>query len=89
MLTELSDELTADGTTCFVAQADVTDADELREALDSLDALLGTPDVVLSNTSMFVEATPTEVSPEVFRNRLAGCLPKLSHCAATGGVSNA
>lgn len=78
MLTELSDELTAGGTTCFVARADVTDADELREALDSLDALLGTPDVVLSNTSMFVEATPTEVSPEVFETvwRVA-CLSSL------------
>jgi NAD(P)-dependent dehydrogenase (short-subunit alcohol dehydrogenase family) len=62
----------------FVARADVTDADELREALDSLDALLGTPDVVLSNTSMFVEATLTVVRPDVFRNRLAGCLPELS-----------
>lgn len=66
VLTAQSEELTAAGTTCFVARADVTDADELREAIDSVDALLGVPDVVLSNTSMFIEATPTEVDPAAF-----------------------
>lgn len=78
VLTELSDQLTSSGATCFVARADVTDAEELRDALDSLSALLGAPDVVLSNTSMFVEATPTEIDPEVFETvwRVA-CLSSL------------
>ena len=66
VLTTASEELDAAGVTCFVARGDVTDADELREAIDSVDALLGVPDVVLSNTSMFVEATPTEVDPAAF-----------------------
>lgn len=66
VLTTQSEELAATETTCFVARADVTDADELREAIDSVDALLGIPDVVLSNTSMFVEATPTEIDPSSF-----------------------
>lgn len=66
MLTQMSDALTGAGATCFVARADVTHPDELREAIDSLGALLGTPDVVVSNTSMFVEATPTEVTLKQF-----------------------
>ena len=33
VLAELSDQLTSDGATCFVARADVTDAEELREEI--------------------------------------------------------
>lgn len=66
VLSELSDSLTAAGATCFVARADVTDSEELRDAIDSLHALLGHPDVVISNTSMFVEGTPSEIDPTVF-----------------------
>ncbi len=78
MLTAASDEFEAAGTECFVARADVTDADELRGAIDGVDAVLGIPDVVLSNTSMFVEATPSEVDPATFETvwRVA-CLSSL------------
>lgn len=59
-------EFTERGVTCFTARADVSEPAELRSALDTLEAALGVPDVVLANTSMFVEAQPTEVDPEVF-----------------------
>jgi NAD(P)-dependent dehydrogenase (short-subunit alcohol dehydrogenase family) len=54
------------GVTCFTAVADVSEPIELRSALDTLEAALGVPDVVLANTSMFVEGQPTEIDPDTF-----------------------
>ncbi len=83
VLTELSAELSAAGADVVTARADVTDADELRGALDTCSTAFGTPDVVISNTSMFVEATPTEVDAAVFeltwRVACLGSLIALQH----------
>lgn len=66
VLDELAAELGDSGIETATAVADVTDADGLRAAIDALRDELGDPDVVLSNTSMMVEATPTTVSLEIF-----------------------
>lgn len=83
VLSAASDEFAELGVECFVARADVTDPDELRGAIDAVDAILGIPDVVLSNTSMFVEGTPSEISPATFeavwRVACLGSLIALQH----------
>ncbi len=66
MLASMREDLRASGTEAIAAVADVAEAAELIGALDSVSALLGEPDVVISNTSMMVEAPPTQVSLEVF-----------------------
>lgn len=60
MRSELSDVRIA------TAVGDVTDADALRAAIDACAAELGPADVVMSNTSMLVEAPPTQVPLGVF-----------------------
>ncbi len=66
VLTELDSQLSASGAKVVTARADVTDPGQLQGALESCATALGTPDVVVSNTSMFVEATPTNVDPAIF-----------------------
>ena len=66
VLADLSKSLSEVGVATFTADADVTDEAALKKALDTLNSNLGTPDVVLSNTSMFVEGTPSEVPLAIF-----------------------
>ncbi len=66
VLEGLGKRLSGFGITVFAAEADVTDMSALQNALDEISKNLGTPDVVLANTSMFVEGTPSEVPLAIF-----------------------
>lgn len=65
---EVLDSMTAAlaGIEVHTELADVTQADQLQLAIDNCAAAQGPADVVISNTSMYVEATPTQVPLEVF-----------------------
>lgn len=66
VLDKMRHELQSSGVTVAIAQADVTDAQALRGAIGVCSSKNGDPDIVFSNTSFFVEATPTKVSLELF-----------------------
>lgn len=61
-LTELGEELKADGTPAGWTDADVTDADSLVAAVDRLVGYSGRLDVLHFNPSTYREATPLELT---------------------------
>lgn len=85
VLATCSAQLEENNIATSTSQADVTDASNLRNAIDEIIGEQGVPDVVLANTSMYYEATPTQVPLDVFETtwRVAclGTLIALQHLA--------